>query len=471
MKSFIVLLIVLALGGGGAWWYVRHRGGPSVAYRTAEVKRGDLLATIGSTGTVEPEEVVDIGAQVQGIIDRFGTDAKGNMVDYRSPVEEGTVLSHIDDSLYVADLNNAKAALAQAQATLQFDSANLDDLRAKVVLGKNEWDRAQKFANTNAIAGNDMDQYEYNYKSAEAQLSVGEAKVAGDKAAIGVAQAVLDKAQKNVGYCTITSPVKGVIIDRRVNIGQTVVSSLNAPSLFLLAKDLTRIQVWASVNEADIGNIQPGQTATFTVDAYPNRVFQGTVNKVRFNATMNQNVVTYTVEVTTDNSDSKLYPYLTANVQFEVSKRHDVLQVPNAALRWVPASAELVVPDAREKFAAHLGRRAAAEGGTGTGGQTGVSGGQVGMGGPATQPADGQHAGNHSSGGAGRDHATLWVQEGALFRPIRVKLGMTDGANTEVQADELKEGQQVVVGELHGDDGDAQGQTTNPFAPPIFRKK
>ncbi|MCL4501688.1 MAG: efflux RND transporter periplasmic adaptor subunit, partial [Deltaproteobacteria bacterium] len=162
------------------------------------------------------------------------------------------------------------------------------------------------------------------------------------KKTVEQAKATLQRAQQNLSYCTIVSPVKGVIVDRRVNIGQTVVASLNAPSLFLIAKDLTRIQVWVSVNEADIGLIHTGQPANFTVDAFPGQVFEGQVGKIRLNATMTQNVVTYTVEVTTDNSDGKLLPYLTANVKFVVGESKNVLTVPNAALRWEPKPDQLV---------------------------------------------------------------------------------------------------------------------------------
>ena len=168
-----------------------------------------------------------------------------------------------------------------------------------------------------------------NYKAAEANVAVGEATIQQNEAA-------LEMAKTNLGYSTIKSPVDGVIIDRRVNIGQTVVASLNAPSLFLIAKDLRRMQVWASVNEADIGRIHPSMPVRFTVDAYPGEVFRGKVVQVRLNATMTQNVVTYTVVVTTDNSDGKLLPYLTANVNFELEQRDNVLLVPNAALRWKP---------------------------------------------------------------------------------------------------------------------------------------
>src|SRR5204863_6291083 len=173
---------------------------------------------------------------------------------------------------------------------------------------------------------------------AQAQAGLKDATAAAAKArgVVGDAEANLKKALINLGYCTIQSPVKGVIVDRRVNVGQTVVASLNAPSLFLIAKDLTRLQIWTSVNEADIGQIHPGQPVTFTVDAHPNQTFHGTVSQIRLNATMTQNVVTYTVVVDTDNANGKLLPYLTANVQFEVNSRPNVLEVPNAALRWRP---------------------------------------------------------------------------------------------------------------------------------------
>ena len=177
-----------------------------------------------------------------------------------------------------------------------------------------------------------------NYSAAVANCGAAEANVSVVRASIDQAQAALTLAETNLGYTIIKSPVQGVIIDRRVNIGQTVVASLNAPSLFLIAKDLARMQVWASVNEADIGRIRnrPDMPVRFTVDAYPGEMFRGTVDQVRLNATMTQNVVTYTVVVATDNMDLRLMPYLTANLQFEVEERQNVLQVPAAALRWRP---------------------------------------------------------------------------------------------------------------------------------------
>ena len=199
---------------------------------------------------------------------------------------------------------------------------------------RQEFRRAKELLPSKAISETDYDTDEANYKSAEANLEVG-------KAQVRVSAAAVRTAKTNLGYTTITSPVRGTILDRRVNIGQTVVASLNAPSLFLIAKDLRRMQVWASVNEADIGRIRVNMPARFTVDAYPGQTFRGKVSQIRMNATMTQNVVTYTVVVTTDNSNGKLMPYLTANVQFEVDQRSNVLLAPNAALRWKPQASQI----------------------------------------------------------------------------------------------------------------------------------
>ncbi|HLJ94688.1 MAG TPA: efflux RND transporter periplasmic adaptor subunit, partial [Gemmataceae bacterium] len=366
MKRVIILCLLVAIAGGIGGWYYHNSDHRGPGFRTVGVERGELLATINATGTIEPEEVIDIGAQVAGQILSFGLDPRGTgkPIDFGSPVEQNTVLAHIDESLYKAQVDQAQAQVKQAEAALesahaqvgvaeanvQQAEANLGQMRAKLYQADRDWTRAQKLGPTKALADVDYDTAEANYMTSKAALAVGEATLAQNKAALkdavanvakaeaslAAAKAALSNAETNLRYCTIKSPVKGVIVDRRVNIGQTVVSSLNAPSLFLLAKDLKRLQVWASVNEADIGNIKPGQAATFSVDAFPDRVFKGSVaaDQPRLNASMTQNVVTYTVVVNTDNSDGALLPYLTANLQFEVSKHSNALLVPNAALRW-----------------------------------------------------------------------------------------------------------------------------------------
>lgn len=314
------LLILSALS---LWFFVFRERPQSPIYRLRQLERGDLVVEIGATGTLEPEEVIDIGAQVAGQIVALGTDTSGKMVDYGSAVEEGMVLARIDQALYQSDV-------AQASAQLKRSQADLVQLQAKFFQAERDWKRAQSLGPSDALSQSAFDAYRAAFESARANITVGEA-------AITQAQAILERAERNLGYTVIRSPVRGIIIDRRVNIGQTVVSSLNAPSLFLLAKDLHRMEVWVSVNEADIGKIYPGQPVHFTVDAFPGESFKGEVRKVRLNASMTQNVVTYVVEVATDNSSGRLLPYLTANVRFLVSNRENVLIVPNAALRYSPS--------------------------------------------------------------------------------------------------------------------------------------
>jgi HlyD family secretion protein len=274
--------------------------------------------------------------------------------------------------------------------------------------------------------------------------------------------AALDTAKINLNYTTIESPVKGVIIDRRVNIGQTVVASLSAPSLFLIAKDLSHMQVWASVNEADIGHIHIDMPVEFTVDAYSGETFQGYVSQIRLNAQMTQNVVTYTVVVRTDNSSGRLLPYLTANLRFVVDTRHDTLRVPNVALRWKPRPTQIAPQFRKGKFA---------EAPPEAGGKQTVP--------AAKQPAaakDGKTAKDGKAGKGGKagkeqkEVGRLWVQEGNFVRPIEVRIGVSDGAVTEVSGDGVTEGLEAVIGESRVADANSS-DTTNPFLPKISRGK
>jgi HlyD family secretion protein len=271
-----------------------------------------------------------------------------------------------------------------------------------------------------------------DYDTAKANHEVARANVSVAKSGIAQAQADLEKAQRNLEFCTINSPVSGVIIDRRVNIGQTVVASLNAPSLFLIARDLTKMQIWVAVNEADVGRIKPGAPVTFTVDAFPGREFHGAVGKVRLNATMTQNVVLYTVEINIENNDNLLLPYLTANVRFVLNREPNALLVPNTALRWSPSSPAQIAPDARSHDPQ-----------------------------PGSGPPSKQDKGQKSS------RRTLWLKDGAFVRPIEVAAGTSDGANTAVVADELHEGQEVVTGEIAAS---AQTDVKNPFLPKVLRR-
>ncbi|MFA7381872.1 MAG: efflux RND transporter periplasmic adaptor subunit [Desulfurivibrionaceae bacterium] len=415
-KSLIILTVVLLFGSLAAWQLIRRQGN-DLSYRTAKLKRGNLSVAINATGTVEPEEVINVGAQVAGRILSFGRDAKGKTVDYGSLVEAGTVLARIDDSLYAADV-------AQAEAQLLANKAGLQRAQADLTQAQQNWQRAQLLGPSQALAQSSYEGYESAYKTALAQVAVSQA-------AIRQAEAALARSRRNLGYCTITSPVKGIIIDRRVNIGQTVVASLNAPSLFLLAKDLTRIQVWVAVNEADIGRIRPGLPVSFTVDAFPGETFRGEVGKIRLNASMTQNVVTYTVEITTDNADGRLLPYLTANVEFQLQKFNDVLQAPNAALRWSP-------PAKNGEDRRGMGRN--------------------------KEPASTQVPADPKSTGS------LWMlDEKQKPRKIEVRTGAGDGANTVVEGAELREGMEVITGIRTPSAGNGRNEGANPFLPNIRR--
>ncbi len=448
MKSFLAtILLAAAIAAGAYFWFWRPAEGGAPTYRTANVVREDFLVSVSSTGTIEPEEVVDVGAQVAGRIIAFGKEQGADKeIDYRSEVAPGTILALIDDALYVEEVNVAKAQLAKAKAhdvqmqaqvgeavaAQERAAADLKQMQAKLVQAQRDWDRARKLIATNVVSQAEYDAYQAAYETAAATVGVGEAAVTQarsaletrkaavteTKADIDSAQAALNRAEKNLGYTTIRSPISGVIIERRVNIGQTVVSSLNAPSLFLIAKDLRRMEVWASVNEADIARVQTGQKVRFTVDSRPGESFAGTVAQIRLNASMTQNVVTYTVVVSFDNSTANLYPYETASLQFEVAHRPGAILVPNAALRWRPRP-ERIVPDMRSAM---------------------------------EKSAKGKNF--------------VWVRQDDFVRPIEVKIGATNGTLTEIIGGEPAEGADVVIGELQH--SESPGETVNPFTPKVF---
>lgn len=515
--------VVLLVAIGTVWAWFQHRNGDSmVSFKTAEVTRGDLLLTIDATGTLEPEEVVDVGAQVAGQIVEFGTDADDKSVDYGSRVKQGTVLASIDEALAQADvkqteaqvrsaqagvqlaeakvtslntrISQAEAQLRSAQAGVQRAEADLAQLKARFSQAERDWQRAKKLGPSKALAQVTYDGYVSAYEAAKANVAVGEASVlqakadsdasrsalaiakAGvaegeaslsqAKASLAQAETSLWRAKRNLGYCTITSPVDGVVIDRRVNIGQTVVASLNAPSLFLIAKDLKRMQVWVAVNEADVAKIHSGQPVTFTVDALPEETFRGEVVKVRLNASMAQNVVTYTVEIVTDNSSGRLLPYLTANVKFEVQRRESVLLVPTAALRWTPG-VEQVDPAYRDGSPSSqettASRDPAQRQGQPGSGRQGLRAGRGREAGDAAR--QGSRDGTATDSGGAARGGFIYVVSGQYVRPVPVRAGLSDGSHTEVSGEGLVAGMEVVTGVAAA--VAASTDTDNPFAPKL----
>jgi HlyD family secretion protein len=478
----VILVVLVGLVGAGIYYWQANLPQPN-NYRTAKVERGPLTATVGATGTIQPEDVVDVGAQVAGRIERFGTDPlilrpegllrftgaltgpggapalaaarllPRKTIDYNTLVEKGTVLAELDPSLYQTQVDTAAADLERARADLL-------QMQAKLEQTQREFTRT--LAAGKAVSATDVDVARANYETASANLKVGEA-------AINQKIAALKKAQINLDYTIIRSPVKGIIIERRVNVGQTVVSSLNAPSLFLIAKDLRRLQVWASVNEADIGQVRPGMAVKFTVDTYRDRVFEGVVAKdqPRLNAVMTSNVVTYTVVVETDNPVEMqgdlevlvLKPYLTANLQFITEERANALKVPNAALRWRPQVSQ-VAADERAAYAQFL---------SGQDKKKREANANVKAGATAKGTGNEKKALGMNPRSEHVTHGTVWVAgDDGLVRPIKLKLGITDGSFTEVlevRSGELSEGTDLIVGENRQADG---GGGSNPFGPPAM---
>ena len=416
-KIITVLVIILLIGG--SFWGWRQFSAPKtqVKFRTEPIERGDLMSVISASGTVEPEELVNVGAQVTGKIMTFGKDADGKTVDYGSRVKKGMVLARIDEVLYEAELREAKAGKAKAEVAILSARASIQQSKAKLVLATLNWNRAKELHPKGALSRSDYDSNEAAYLSAKADLAVAEAQLKQAEAQLQVAEASLIKAERNLSYCVITSPVDGIIIDRRVSVGQTLVSSMSASSIFLIATDLRKMQVWVSVNEADIGSIKPGMKVLFTVDAYPDHEFEGVVHKIRLNATMSQNVVTYVVEVTTDNPDGKLLPYLTANVKFVRAESKNALTVSNAVFRYTP-DAQYVVPESRKDLAkTDAGRRA-------------------------------------------------WVPaENGLLKPVYVKTGLNTGVSSQILSGELKEGMMVVNGQVEITAGKDSKEQRSPFLP------
>lgn len=437
-KKALALVISSTLFLALAGWFIFGKNGNAVKYKTAVAKKGDLEATISATGTIEPEELVDVGAQVAGKVVSFGKDASGKQIDYGSVVEEGMKLALIDGSLYMYDRDQSKAAFEQAQADILIAEAELGQAGTKLTQAEREWIRTKKAGGKDVISETDYDVALAAYESSKSGIALARARLVQTKKAALKAESVLKKAQQNLDYCTIVSPVKGVIIDRRVNIGQTVVSSMSAPSLFLIAKDLKKLQIWVAVNEADIGYIKEKQSVSFTVDAWPGEVFKGETGKIRLNATMTQNVVTYTVEVNLDNSDGKLLPYLSANVRFLINSRKNVLQVPNTSLRWSP-NEQNINPETRKKKGADKDKK-----------------------------NNGSNSKTDEMKTVGK--TVVWIQDGEYVKSLNVSTGLTDGSNTEITGGDLKEGEEIIIGEEVAEDSKTKSQGGSPFTPKFSRK-
>src|SRR5256712_224435 len=441
MKRFISIVVVALLLGAGVWGYLYAQGrNSSPKYRLAQVEQGPLTAAVSATGNLNAVITVQVGSQVSGQI-------KELLVDFNSVVKKGQIIARIDPQIFEAQVNpaqadaeTAKAAALNQTAAVEQARADVENARAALAQGKAQtakadaaqadskriFDRNAALFSRQLIAQADRDTAQANYEQAVAQsesarasekalaaqidsnlaqLRVQQAAQKSARAQVDQKTAALAQAQTNLNYTTIRAPVDGVVVSRAVDMGQTVAASLQAPTLFTIAQDLTKMQVETSVDEADIGRVKLEDRATFTVDAFSGQTFSGIVTQIRKAAQIVQNVVTYTVVISVDNPGGRLLPGMTANVKLVYAEKPSVLKVPNAALRFRPAGAD-----------------------AGPVGSTRGEGGAPAFGG---------------GGNAGR----VWILDtDGKPKAVALTLGLSDGTATEVLRGDLKEGQEVITG-------------------------
>lgn len=374
---------------------------PDIHYDAVPVQRGKLIAKVTATGTLNALVTVQVGAQVSGRIAQL-------FVDFNFPVKKGQVIAKIDPQLFEAALQQARANFIEAEA-------NLSKAKVQALDAKRQYDRARGLMDRGLVSQAEVDTAETNHLAAKAQVEVS----AG---AVQQARAARDQAKINLDYTTIYSPINGVVISRNVDTGQTVASALQAPTLFTIAEDLKKMQVHTNVAEADVGKLKEKMIATFTVDAFPNEVFRGTIHEIRNAAQTVQNVVTYDAVIDVDNPDLKLRPGMTANVTVIYAEKDDVLKIPNAALRFKPGPEVLAQSS-----------------------------------GPGSEPGArvSQRSGQGRPGALGPDALAgakaVWVLSNPSLRRVQVQTGLSDGTVSELIGSNLNEGDRVVVGSTGGD--------------------
>jgi HlyD family secretion protein len=396
-------IIVLVLAGGFLLYRLIGQSGSNQKFRFAKVEKGEVNLVVTATGIINPVVTVLVGSQVSGTI-------KALYADFNSQVKQGQLIAQIDPAIFDAQVEQARANVSNAKANLENAKANLVKAEVAVLDAKRNFDRNKPLLERQVIAQATLDTAQANYDTAVAQKEVAKAQIESANAQVEQMKAALSMAETNLRYTIIRSPVNGTVISRNVDVGQTVAASLQAPTLFSIAKDLTKMQVDTNVSEADVGRIMVGQDSTFTVDAYPDRTFHGKVSEIRNAPTTIQNVVTYDVVILVDNSDLKLKPGMTANVSVMIAHREGVLKIPNAALRFRPVSAKS----------------------------------ESGKGGTPQKVGEQVKTGGADQGKPGR----VWVLSTAGEpTPLSIVLGITDGTFSEVISGDLREGAGVIVEE------------------------
>jgi HlyD family secretion protein len=376
MKRVIVAVLLVSSVGAGAGAYYTSRKPAPPSLTTAVLSRGSVVSTVSATGALQAVTTVQVGSQVSGTIAWLGAD-------FNSIVHKGEVIAKLDTSLLDADVEQAQAAEARARADVDNARVQLDDARRKFA-------RSQELAAKQLVPQSDFDAARVAVDTADAQLKASQAQLTQ-------AQAALDQARVTREHAIITAPIDGIVIQRSVDVGQTVAASLQSPTIFQIAADLTKMQVNADIDESDIGVIAAGQRTTFTVDAYPGETFTGTMLQVRLQPTVVQNVTTYSAIISVANPDLKLKPGMTATVKIETGRRDDVLRAANAALRFTPTPETLA--------ALH-----------------------------AAAPPDTR-----------RGEKKVWVYDADGVRPVAVTAGLTDGQMTEISGADLQPGTVVVT--------------------------
>jgi HlyD family secretion protein len=459
-KSYwIIIGVVIVIAAVAVYFLFGTKKKTTVEWRTAKVEKGDIQVTVRASGTLQAVTTVQVGTQVSGIIKKI-------YVDFNSVVQEGQVIAVLDTILLAQAVDDAKVSLKKSEI--------------QVNQTKRDFDRTKVLFEQKVMAQADYDLALTSYETAVAN-SIS-------------AQSALNRAKINLRYATIIAPISGVVVSRAVDVGQTVAASFSTPTMFTIANDLTKMQVQANIDEGDIGKILVGQTVKFTVDAYPDMTFDGTVRQVRLQPVVTQNVVNYTVIIDVPNPDLKLLPGMTANITVMVQEEKDVLKVPATALRFSPPqeyidALEKNLPDSiKKKRAAWASGGGHQRGsGTGTGGGAGDgSGGGSGRGAGARQggtqgsgvsgsamPGGSMTGGMQGSPGGNQQRrgsfGMVWIKVGDSIKPRRVRTGVTDGLNTEIRG-KIEEGE-IVVLSMTTSQGtqSSQQQQQNPFAPQMQR--
>jgi HlyD family secretion protein len=443
--------IVVAVGLFGAF---STRGDNKSQYFTTKAEHGDIREVVEATGTINAVITVQVGSQVSGTIAKLNAD-------FNSRVKKGQLVAQIDPALFEGTLLQNKSDLANAQANLVAARANLEKAQATASQAKADYERNKGLAAAGVFSPQQLDLARANAETAVAAVSAAQAQITQAQAQVKQKEAAVEVAQTNLNYTTIHAPIDGTVIARNVDVGQTVAASLQAPTLFTIAQDLTKMQVYANTDESDVGMIRSGQTVTFKVDAFPKDTFTGRVDQIRMNATVVQNVVTYNSVINFDNPDLKLFPGMTAYVTIPVASATNVLKIPNGALRYKPDMKADEIRALYKKFGIEAGgsmRAASAD----------QSGGSGAAGKQARASGEGQAGGGGGEGntqaqtrGPRMDVAIVWkLRADKTLEPVRVRTGITDHTVTEIVQilnGELKDGDDVVTGSIAANTSRAPG--------------